>query len=341
MRRSGPSSVAYPFMSFRVIGDRPLAAFVRPLQLLTLCAAVGGCAQQPGRQRVSRSGEYFPSSIYGAASPRVVADGQPVPRGGGQYLVGHPYTVAGRRYVPSDAPTPSQVGMASYYGSAFHGRRTANGEVYDMASVSAAHPTMPLPSYVRVTNLGNGRSMIVRVNDRGPYHGGRVLDVSQRVAEALDFRRYGTARVRVDYVGRASLAGSDDRMLMATLRTDGQPAIMNGAPSAPTMVASNAPVAPPPQRPAPQRVAAYVAPREAEDDAVEPPPPHGNALPINAPTPPSRPFDLGTIPGAATPIGGPRRQTAAMFFAGPERASARAASRGPVAADGRIVTRDR
>lgn len=115
---------------------------------------------------------------------------------------------------------------------------TANGEVFDRHSIAAAHPTLPLPSYVRVTNLENHSSMIVRVNDRGPYHAGRVMDVSEETAEALGFHRRGTARVRVEYVGKASLAGSDDRKLLATLRTDGQPA---GSRSA-VMVADLGPV---------------------------------------------------------------------------------------------------
>ena len=123
--------------------------------------------------------------------------------------------------------------------SAFHGRRTANGEVYDMASLSAAHPTMPLPSYARVTNLGNGYSVIVRVNDRGPYHAGRVMDVSSRVADVLDMKAMGTAKVKVDYVGPAPLEGSDDSQLLASLRTDGSPANMIGY-SAPVMMANAA-----------------------------------------------------------------------------------------------------
>ncbi len=101
---------------------------------------------------------------------------------------------------------------------------TANGEVFDRHSIAAAHPTLPLPSYARVTNLDNGYSMVVRVNDRGPYHAGRVMDVSEEAAEALGFHRQGTARVRVEYVGKASVAGSDDRKLLASLRTDGRPA---------------------------------------------------------------------------------------------------------------------
>jgi rare lipoprotein A len=130
--------------------------------------------------------------------------------------------------------------MASWYGAAFHGRRTANGEVYDMASLSAAHPTMPLPSYARVTNLSNGYSVIVRVNDRGPYHAGRVMDVSSRVADVLDMKAMGTAKVKVDYVGAAPIEGSDDSQLLASLRTDGSPANMIGFPSASVMVANAA-----------------------------------------------------------------------------------------------------
>ena len=185
-----------------------------------LAAVVAGCSQAPS---VKRSKEFFPTSVYGAASPKVVEDGAPVPRGGGRYLVGKPYTIAGRVYTPKEvASNASQTGKASWYGAAFHGRRTSNGEVYDMRSVSAAHPTWPLPSYVRVTNTGNGRSMIVRLNDRGPFHSSRIMDVSSRVAEALDFKRMGTANIKVDFVGKAGLAGSDDQILIASLRTDGR-----------------------------------------------------------------------------------------------------------------------
>ncbi|MEA2896493.1 MAG: rare lipoprotein [Bradyrhizobium sp.] len=149
----------------------------------------------------------------------MVAFGEPVPKGGGTYRVGKPYTVAGRVYVPEEDPSYREEGMASWYGDDFHGRLTANGEVFDMASLTAAHPTLPIPSYARVTNLSNGKSLIVRVNDRGPYHGNRLIDVSNRAAELLEFKGNGVARVRVEYVARAPLEGSDDRQLMATLRT--------------------------------------------------------------------------------------------------------------------------
>lgn len=158
-----------------------------------------------------------------AASPRVVEDGAPVPKGGGRYRVGKPYTIAGRTYVPQEDVNYKAEGLASWYGADFHGRYTANGEVFDKESISAAHPTMPLPSYARVTNLRNKKSIIVRVNDRGPYVGNRVIDLSARVARLLEFHGHGVTKVKVEYVGRAPLAGSDDRKLVATLRDGNAP----------------------------------------------------------------------------------------------------------------------
>jgi len=265
-------------------------------------AGLASCAQPPQAKHSQRNGkEYFSQAQYGRASPLVVAGGGAIPHGGGQYLVGHPYTIAGRTYYPAENESYTAVGMASWYGAAFQGRRTANGEIYDMSSITAAHPTMPLPSYARVTNLGNNHSIIVRVNDRGPYHGGRVMDMSSRVADLLDFKGAGTAQVRVEYVGRAGLEGSDDSKLLATLRTDGAPATLDGI--TPVMVASAvlapveklasaateapAPVAPRPPVPSPAPVAL------AEPARIAPP---------RAPLPPARPFDLGTIPDAAIPI---------------------------------------
>jgi rare lipoprotein A len=158
-----------------------------------------------------------------SSSPRVVAPGEPVPKGGGHYQVGAPYVVGGRTYVPQFDPHYRAEGLASWYGEDFHGRLTANGEVYDMQGISAAHPTLPLPCYARVTNLKNGRSIIVRVNDRGPYHSDRLIDLSTKAAHLLDFYGDGLARVRVEYVGPAPLEGTDDNVLLATLRV-GQPA---------------------------------------------------------------------------------------------------------------------
>jgi rare lipoprotein A len=191
----------------------PVVLMARSAVAVAACLVLANCAS---------SGK-FASRVdpkYGvSSSPRVVAFGEPVPKGGGTYRVGKPYTVAGRVYVPEEDTGYRAEGMASWYGDDFHGRLTANGEVFDMTSLTAAHPTLPMPCYARVTNMSNGKSLIVRVNDRGPYHGNRLIDVSNKTAELLEFKGNGVARVRVEYVGRAPLEGSDDRQLLATLRT--------------------------------------------------------------------------------------------------------------------------
>jgi rare lipoprotein A len=222
-----------------------------------MCLALANCASSG-----KFAGQVDPK--YGvSSSPRVVAFGDPVPKGGGTYRVGKPYTVAGRIYVPEEDVNYREEGLASWYGDDFHGRQTANGEVFDMESLSAAHPTLPMPSYARVTNLSNGKSLIVRVNDRGPYHGNRLIDVSNKAAELLEFRSTGVARVRVEYVGRAPLEGSDDRQLVATLRT--------GAPA-----------------PAPSLV------RVASARPFVPEATSGRALRGDIPMPEGRPYSLGS-----------------------------------------------
>jgi rare lipoprotein A len=194
----------------------------RPDQIVLMARGAAAVAACLVLANCASSGK-FASRVdpkYGvSSSPRVVAFGEPVPKGGGTYRVGKPYTVGGRVYVPEEDTEYREEGLASWYGDDFHGRLTANGEVFDMASLTAAHPTLPMPCYARVTNLSNGKSLIVRVNDRGPYHGNRLIDVSNKAAELLEFKGNGVAKVRVEYVGRAPLEGSDDRQLIATLRT--------------------------------------------------------------------------------------------------------------------------
>lgn len=225
------------------------------------CLALANCASQDKFAR-----KVDPK--YGvASSPRVIAEGERVPKGGGTYRVGKPYVVAGRTFVPEEDTNYRTEGMASWYGRDFHGRLTANGEVFDQESISAAHPTLPMPSYVRVTNLANRKSLVVRVNDRGPFHGNRVIDVSHKAAHLLGFKDNGVARVRVEYVGRAALEGSDDLKLAATLR-EGQPA------PAPVLVASaGKPFIGLPQQPSIARSAQS----------------YGGAVPV----PPGRPYNLG------------------------------------------------
>jgi len=283
------------------------ASKIRLAGAITLAVLASGCAQNS--KHFASAGNKFPTSVYGAASPRVVAVGEDVPKGGGNYMVGKPYTVAGHTYYPSERTNYSAVGMASWYGSDFHGRKTANGEVFDMASLTAAHPTMPLPSYARVTNIRNQRSIIVRVNDRGPYHGGRVMDVSSKVAEALDFKSMGTAKVKVEYVGRAGLAGSDDRKLLASLRTDGSPAMLDGIPSQPIMTAERpqfqqqkvAALTPPPEAQL-EDEATPVAPAKAQYTQAQAPFVQPETQIINPPRPPQRPFDIGHSVAPTLPV---------------------------------------
>ncbi len=213
---------------------------LRARRALSACV-VGACglflASCAGQQVQQQSGPRgFSPSVFGvSASQRVVQQGQAVPRGGGVYRVGRPYTIRGRTYHPAHNPSYDNRGQASWYGDDFHGRRTANGELYDMYALSAAHRTLPLPSYVRVSNPANGRSVVLRVNDRGPYHDNRIIDISKRAAMLLDLRRAGVGNVRVQYVGRAPLDGNDDEWLQTTVR-------QNGAPMSQTQVAALAPV---------------------------------------------------------------------------------------------------
>ena len=121
---------------------------------------------------------------------------------------GKPYKIEGVQYHPSEDPFYNRKGTASWYGKDFHGKATANGEVYDMWSLSAAHPTLPLPSYVRVKNLKNGKEVVVRVNDRGPFKKNRLIDLSKAAAIQLDMVQTGTAQVSVEYLGPAEKAGT-------------------------------------------------------------------------------------------------------------------------------------
>ncbi len=121
------------------------------------------------------------------------------------HKIGRPYQVDGQWYVPHVAEDYDETGQASWYGQEFHGRATANGEVFDMNELSAAHPTLPLPSRVEVTNLENGRTLILRVNDRGPFKPGRIIDLSKAAAKELGVYKDGVAKVRVRYLGPARL----------------------------------------------------------------------------------------------------------------------------------------
>ncbi len=192
-------------------------------------------------------------------------------RGTGAYKVGNPYQINGVWYYPKEDQFYDETGIASWYGQDFHGKATANGERYDMNALTAAHRTLPMPVVVRVTNLENGRSLRLRVNDRGPYARGRIIDLSHRAAQLLGFHGNGTARVRVQFEGRAEVGASPPQ---------DEDEIAAGPPSirpAPVSSVSSSDLAPPPgaataaARPpaADVRVASTAAMAPVTDDGVD------------------------------------------------------------------------
>jgi len=165
-----------------------------------------------------------------------------------------PYQVGGIWYVPHEQPNYNETGIASWYGDAFNMKATATGEIFDMSQFSAAHTTLPLPSLVEVTNLDNGRKLVVRVNDRGPFVDGRIIDLSRAAAAELGYDRAGTARVRVKYVGPAPLAAPGAGVRVASNsgsafspRYPTRASVLASTPTAPVtpMARAAAPVAPP------------------------------------------------------------------------------------------------
>ena len=173
------------------------------LVLLGSALALGGCSS--GVKPVKIAGKYTTRNPFaGKGSPYWSKPG-PIPRGGGRYFVGKPYEVAGQWFTPREQPGYDKTGIASWYGEAFHRRKTSNGEYFDMNMLSAAHATLPLPSYAKVTNLSTGKTIVVRINDRGPFVDTRIIDLSKRSADALGFKNHGMARVRVQLIGPAPL----------------------------------------------------------------------------------------------------------------------------------------
>lgn len=184
--------------------------------MVLMAPVIAACANNHG-SHVKRAA--FTSKEFGVAvSPRVTTAKYP-PRGGGRQMSGDAYVVRGVTYKPVDGPGYVATGEASWYGQDFHGRRTANGEIFGAYYLTAASPVLPIPSYARVTNLENGRSVMVRINDRGPYMSGRVADLSYEAASLLGYVNKGSAQIQIAYVGPAPLNGDDNRMLMASLNT--------------------------------------------------------------------------------------------------------------------------
>jgi rare lipoprotein A len=164
------------------------------------------------------------TTLFNHAAKSVIRGGDSQASGagkGGIYKVGNPYQINGVWYYPKEDPNYDETGIGSWYGEQFHGKQTANGEVFDLNEVTAAHPTLPMPSLVRVTNLENGRSIVVRMNDRGPYANNRIIDLSRRSAQLLGYERQGTAKVRVQYIGPAPLGGEAAPTMVASRSAGG------------------------------------------------------------------------------------------------------------------------
>src|SRR5215208_7227952 len=195
----------------------------------------------------------------------------------GYYKVGAPYQVNGIWYYPKVDYDYDQTGIASWYGEAFHGKPTANGEVFDLNQVSAAHKTLQLPSVVEVTNLKNGRALQMRVNDRGPFVGDRIIDLSRRASQLLGFEGAGTAPVRVRIVkeesirvAEAAMRGDIGQVMVAQAPRSTRTDFAAAAPSGPAPVVQVAAAPLPPPAPAPPP---HPAPAPAPQLAVAPPPP--------------------------------------------------------------------
>jgi rare lipoprotein A len=203
--------------------------------------------------------------------------------GKGIYKVGKPYQIDGAWYYPAEDWSYDETGIASWYGEAFHGKDTANGETFDLNAMSAAHRTLPLPTIVQVTNLDNGRSIQIRINDRGPYARGRIIDMSRRSAQLLGFEAQGTAKVRVkvlvpESIQAVSLArhnGGDDKAIAAIDAPKPAPLaqVTTQALAPPPGVRA---AAPPPTRPLPQPIPAPVV----QFAAVAPPPPQAEQIAV-------------------------------------------------------------
>lgn len=277
MSGSGGSSAAYlragsipHSVSARHV--MPLLRMAGVLAAVSIATPLGGCAgggvASPQASLAPKSEPMFPETVWGEASVRVASEKERIRKGGGQYKVGTPYRVADKWYNPREQPGYDRVGIASWYGSDFHGRKTSNGEVYDMNALTAAHPTLPMPSYVYVTNLANNRQILVRVNDRGPYVANRIIDLSKASAHALDLHGGGTGRVRVTYAGPAPLDGDDsrERQFLASRSWNGGPSRYADARYDET---GSIPQAPPYRgKPAQPPAAAWSAPRVEPSLAV-------------------------------------------------------------------------
>lgn len=196
-------------MSLSVASHAPVPSFSN-------AAPAGALDLRPGAPKPT-----FGPTPLGASGTSVPMAAHKAPSAAVAPFAGPPYEVAGRWYVPAHEPNYNEVGIASWYGPSFHGKASANGETFDENDLTAAHPTLPIPSLVRVTNLENGKIVVVRLNDRGPFVDDRIIDLSKAAGAALGMYAKGTAKVRVEYVGPAPASGGGESPVTAEpLRVD-------------------------------------------------------------------------------------------------------------------------
>ena len=252
--------------AYKAVSNFVRLPFGRAIATAGVCAlALAGCNSITSFDDGGGGDGINDAALGVAASPRVTNQETNLPRGGGRDQVGRPYRIGGQLYTPREDPNYDRTGIASWYGDAFHGRLTANGEIYDQHTLSAAHPTLPLPSYVRVTNLENNRSVVVRVNDRGPFAHDRIIDLSSRAADVLDFRNDGIADVRVQFIDRAPLHGQDVAWLEASAQINGVP-VGGGDPN---VMLARAPLPAPTPAVAPTQIA--LAAQPVQQPVAQPP----------------------------------------------------------------------
>lgn len=284
------------------------------------------------------------ASIAGCASHRSVPSGASASRG--MYKVGAPYTIDGVTYTPMEEFAHVETGIASWYGPGFHGKSTANGEVYDQSDRTAAHRTLQMPSVVRVTNLDNGRSTVVRVNDRGPYARGRVIDVSRAAAEELNMTQTGTAHVRLEQLGMESQAlkdialngGGPDEQRSALDKfvagRRGPPPVTATAQAAappPPPATAQPPAPPPPVLPSPRSpaVTPFVASGNAgQGTTATPPPPAAPSVASIATAAAAHPSGFYVQIGAFSSMGNAEKQRGLLTsYGSPEISQASAGGR--------------
>ena len=183
----------------RIQSLRKRSSVGRFLVIASLAVFVSACAESSFIAHTAKRGPTSGESAYGTPG------GNPVAGWTGNYRVGKPYQIKGQWYYPAEDFGYDQIGLASWYGTGFHGKPTASGEIFNENALTAAHPTLPMPTIVNVVNLENGRSLKLRINDRGPFKKGRIIDVSRRAAEILGFKGKGITRVRVTVLAEESM----------------------------------------------------------------------------------------------------------------------------------------